>query len=730
MNRRTFSKLVGLTAIGSLAEGTEASTQSDLAHAAPPVYSGQEVVLEDDALLVAFDKRSGAITRFERKSTQWTIQRRPELGLSFRLLVPMPHRRANFVRGEQQSAQNVEKISNTQVRILWRNLLSEHGGVLPLTFEATVTLEGGILTFDATLTNNSDLTVETVDYPYLGDLSAPAPDEPMRAEHMWYANLDGGDLHPYFRNDKGYWGVDFPTQTIESKQSNFCLIQCAHQGLYVEMGDPTLPYLLEFTFEQHPGYTQSVSDLVPSTNTISGLTVNLHFRTCHFVFAAPKSTTKLLPIVMQTYNGDWHDGVDVYKQRRAIWFKQPHIADWVKDVHSWLQLQVDGAEQDFTIPYSKLRPYIDDCVNNGVTAIQLVGWNLGGQDGGDPSQDTDPGLGTWQELHDAVAYARTKGVKMILFGKLYWADLTTEWYRQVWHKFAATDPFGIPYQTGGYSYTTPTQLAEINNRRRAILDVQDQTCRDLLTKEFQKILALGGAGWLFDEVCHHGPVEFSFSPDHGYRPPKYIYGGDMPLASQFRAAADKVDPDFIFAGEGPQDWLLQYYPVSYFRINNGSRAVCRYIDPQAPLVVAVTGFDDREKLNLILLNRYVISYEPLNFKGRLTDFPLTLAYGTKIDALRKRYKAWLWDSAFTDTRGATVTSDISDGAFRYSVFVGSGGKRTVIVINQDSQKEISAKVELPNQGTLLVATPEEPEVRPTSGTLSIPPRSAAVFMEQ
>ena len=188
---------------------------------------------------------------------------------------------------------------------------------------------------------------------------------------------------------------------------------------------------------------------------------------------------------------------------------------------------------------------------------------------------------------------------MVLFGKPIWADRTTEFCKTELYKYAATDPYGIPYETGGYSYTTPTQLAGINNRRRFIMDVQCQDYRDIATKEFKKTVDLGAAGWLFDEVCHHGPVEYSFSAGHGYAAPGYIYGGDVPMAQQFRAAADKVDPDFIFAGEAPQDWLMQCYPVSYFRINNGSRPVCRYIDSQAPLLVAATGFDDREMLNLI-----------------------------------------------------------------------------------------------------------------------------------
>jgi hypothetical protein len=61
-------------------------------------------------------------------------------------------------------------------------------------------------------------------------------------------------------------------------------------------------------------------------------------------------------------------------------------------------------------------------------------------------------------------------VKVILFAKLNWADLTSVWYTNELYKYEATDPFGIRYEQGGYSYVTPTQLAGINNRRRAVMD--------------------------------------------------------------------------------------------------------------------------------------------------------------------------------------------------------------------------------------------------------------------
>ena len=52
--------------------------------------------------------------------------------------------------------------------------------------------------------------------------------------------------------------------------------------------------------------------------------------------------------------------------------------------------------------------YGEEYARNGVRAVQLVGWNLGGQDRDDPSQDTDPRLGTWQEFHDAIAQVRPR----------------------------------------------------------------------------------------------------------------------------------------------------------------------------------------------------------------------------------------------------------------------------------------------------------------------------------
>jgi hypothetical protein len=314
-----------------------------------------------------------------------------------------------------------------------------------------------------------------------------------------------------------------------------------------------------------------------------------------------------------------------------------------------------------------------------------------------------------------------------MFGKPIFADMSTDYYKKELYKYEAVDPYGNKYESGGYAYTTPTQLAGINQRRRAIMDVCSQAYRDVATREFAKTVALGASGWLFDEVMQHNGVLYNFSNDHGYAAPGYLFNGDIPLVKQFRAVADAGSgPDFLFSGEGPGDWLMPYYPLGYYRIGANTRHALRYVDSQAPLMAAVRGFDARDEINLALAYRYIISYEPYNFKGHVTDFPLTLAYGKKVDALRKKYRQFLWNAEFRDTLGANVTAD---GSYRHSVFIAEGGKRAVVVINLEDKKAISARVDLPHHGSMTVATPEQPDGASSDGNLMIPARSAAVLME-
>jgi hypothetical protein len=53
----------------------------------------------------------------------------------------------------------------------------------------------------------------------------------------------------------------------------------------------------------------------------------------------------------------------------------------------------------------------------------------------------------------------------------------------------------------------------------------------------------------------------------------------------------------------------------------------------------------------------------------------------------------------------------------------------VVIMNLEERKPITTKLDLPNAGALVVATPEQQEAQSTSAAVNIPPRSAAVIME-
>lgn len=280
--------------------------------------SASEVILQDNSLLVAFDSDSGALTRMEHmttdRSTDWTIERRPELGVSFRMFAPLPERRFNPILGQKQKAAEVKKISENEVELQWTNLMSENGGALPITFTAHVTLTNGVLTFNSTLQNDSALTVETIDYPYLGDFNPQGRDSSLLAYFLRNNDLQNQELYPHFSNRKGYWGVFYPIKTFEAHDSPFCLIQGPYRGVYVEIGKSSPQYRLQYTFEQHPGIISSITQQVPPADDIAGTTVHMEFRTCHFVFAHGHSTTELAPVGLRCYNGGRDAGERIYQQ--------------------------------------------------------------------------------------------------------------------------------------------------------------------------------------------------------------------------------------------------------------------------------------------------------------------------------------------------------------------------------------------------------------------------------
>jgi hypothetical protein len=694
------------------------------------------ILLEDTSLKAVFDKNSGRLVNIVSKKTGWQIQCRGYLSRSFRLAVPIPGRRDNCVYGERQQIRNVE-ISNDNKKIIftWDKLISDCGKELEIKFTGTIELTDAGLQFTAKVDNNSPYTVEAIYWPYLGDISVPKTQNSLNWMHFEYAGgLEKGPIYPNFRSHKGYYGVDYPIQIFKTQFSHFGLLGNDNEGMYVGYNDTTDKHLVNFTFELKPGY-ENAEDMnygtVPKTDSIGGKPAHIEYSCVHFAYVNPRESENLKPIIFKPYVGDWQKGADNYKKWRKTWTRSLPCPEWAKKVHSWQQFHINSSEDYPRCSYKDLVEYGKECAKHGVSAIQLTGWNLGGQDRGNPSHDIDPRLGTWDDLKNAIAECKKMGVHIILFSKYTWADESQPWFKNELIKYAAKDPYGNYYKHQGYQYNTAVQLADLNTRRLIPMCHLSSEWRDIADIEFKKAIELGAAGMLYDECLHHGPCFYCFDPNHGHHVPADVFSGDILLENGFRKIARQMNPEYLFAGEAIRDLQYMSYNISYFRIGRDHIPMHRYVAPEGNMMMAVMGFNDRHAINQALLYRYVISYEPRNFKGHLDEFPLTIEYGKKVDALREKFSDFLWYGEFVNTVGAKVKVK-NDSEVFYSVFINhKTDKRAVVVANPSYDQPIFVSVELENRkGGFLLASPEVHETNESNGRIEIPALSSVVLMEK
>jgi len=694
------------------------------------------VILEDAVLKAVFDKNSGRLMSLISKKTGWQIQRRGYLSRSFRLGVPVPGRRDNCVYGERQAPCKAD-ISKDNKRIVftWDKLVSECDNNLDIRFTGTVELTDNGLQFTAQVENNSPYTVESVYWPYLGDVSRPISQTNLSWMRFEYAGgLLKSPIYPKFLNQKGYYGVDYPIQIYSTIYSHFGLMGNDNEGMYVCYNDTTDKCLVNFTLELKPGFEYSESmdfGTVSKTDSLGGKPSHIEYSCVHFPYVNPKETGLLKPIILKPYVGDWQKGADNYKSWRKSWARALPCPDWAKKVHSWQQFHINSSEDYPRCSYKDLIGYAKECAKHGVKAIQLTGWNLGGQDRANPSHDIDPRLGTWEDLKNTIAECKKIGVHIILFSKFTWADESQPWFKNELIKYAIKDPYGNYIDYWGYQYQTAVQIASLNTRRLIPMCQLSPEWRAVANNEFNKIIDLGAAGMLYDECQHHGGVTYCFDPSHGHHVPADVYAGDKLLEDGFRNIAQQRDPEFLFAGESIHDLQFRSYNISYFRIGSDDIPFHRYVAPEALMMMAVIGYDDRHPINQALLYRYIISYEPRNFKGHLDEFPLTMAYGEKMDALREKYSDFLWDGEFVNNIGAKVNVKNEEKAF-YSVFINhKTEKRAVVVENPSFDKQIDVEVKLENsKGGFLMASPEVPDAKESSGKIEIPALSAVILIEK
>ncbi|MBE5767786.1 MAG: hypothetical protein E7335_11650 [Clostridiales bacterium] len=691
------------------------------------------LILNTGNLLLEFSPENGALVSLTALETGWKIHRRAELGISWELLVPVNDElRNNPVYGNKQCLTSACEIENG-LRFIWNGVKSERGGDMDITITVTVRAEDGEAVWYCEIENRSECIVETVHLPYLGDLNRPDDDSMFQASIcVWdYFGALHQELWPHFRSNQGTWGIEHPTfyHNAFAPRAAFVLLNNEKQGLYVGTKSPETDAPVFWHMEHRPGIKSAIHCTLFDTDEISGKPVHTLFSAAHQPYIMPGETRSLMPITLKAYEGSWHKGTDIYKAWCSTWFKAPKTPAWALEPDPWLQLQINSPEDELRLRFTELPEVAKQCAKHGIRAIQLVGWNDGGQDQGNPSHTPDPRLGTFDELKQAIAQCHAMGVKIILFSKFTWADRATERFREDLNKYAVRDPYGDYYVHPGYRYYTTAQLNGINPKNLIPMCFGSEEYLDICAQEFQKVLDLGAAGMLYDECQHHGPACLCFDTSHGHRYGWSAFANDVYFARRLKEKCS-VPEDFLFAGEAPYGHTLQEYNFIYHRPEHPEHLpMTRYLHPNHPMMSAIIAFDARDMINQCLLYRYIPEYEPYCFTGMPEDYPLTLEYGKLMTSVRKEYRAHLWDGEFMDTLGAAVKYADGTPHKLYSRFVAKDGTSAVVIANYSNDESITVTAELDNGTLTRYRLVDDAAFKSTENGIVIPARSAAIVFE-
>jgi len=610
--------------------------------------------------------------------SSWTLGTE---GIGWLLYVPDGDDTTVSVVGDQQEPPVVSDDGGTR---RWDGVVDENGRRLDLTVTTTVTAFGDRLSLRMSVDNRSGARVDSALFPWIRGVSVPAG-RTLQAMTRDYYGAKHKPLWPRFEWTKGYYGTVRPTAMTDSlvfgnPTAPFVVMHDEQEAVAAWVAGPN-PAIVGWMWELAPGYADTIGDRVawPGSDAPPG---ELRFSAVHLLDLPPGESRALADIHLDHATGGWVEALAGYREHRRHAVTTTPPPEWAARPHTWHQIGMRESAGRVRYRFEDLPALAAECREAGVGALHVIGWNDGGQDRNNPSHDPAPDLGGADGLAAAITQCQDMGVRVVLFTKFTWADLATERFRADLSRLAVRDPYGDYYRLPGYQYLTPHQMLDVSTRRLVPMCFLSEDYLRVCEEEFDKVLATGADGMLYDEAMHHTPATLCYATDHGHPAGASVYAGDAELARRLRARVPD-GREFLFAAETVYEDLQPSYQVSYIRSHYVDHApLTRYVNPGLRMMTTVSGYDDRNQINQALAYGYSLCYEPAHYKGRLPEIPATVAYGQRAERLRTELADNLWHGTFVrpgqlpagDGRPPLVT-----GAWRHA----DGERSLLVVANYD-----------------------------------------------
>lgn len=257
--------------------------------------------------------------------------------------------------------------------------------------------------------------------------------------------------------------------------------------------------------------------------------------------------------VFEKVDGDWHAAAKRYR----AWFDSAHKAvrsaapDWTRDLTGWLLVIMKQQNEQMMWPYADIPKLCDVAERNGLNAIGLFGWTVGGHDHLYPDYAVDPKMGGAEALRAGIAEAHRRGIRVCIYanGQLQQIGATKFWGEHG-ERLAVRRRDGKPYVKTYHKY------GDIPVYQFAIGCLYGKAWHDRMFSLARQARGFGADAILYDQLGVTTPFE-CWGEGHGHPVPWQSHAEERPgFVRNIADLMHETDRDFAVFTEGLHDGLL------------------------------------------------------------------------------------------------------------------------------------------------------------------------------
>jgi hypothetical protein len=582
--------------------------------------------LENTQYALDFDRESGRLLQLRDKIGGFDLIQEPRLAENFRLLLPLPHMRGNYILGTEQTLTSAEKSANG-IALHWAGPLRNERGEFNLGVTLWIELVGVDVQFRCEVRNGTPHQLGEVWYAMLGGMRGFGDGEDARDAEVLLPHATRFWQQPIFRDFGNTRGQTLGTLSGEHSFSYpgfMCMpwMSLFHpkrkRALYSAALEET-PRVKAIRFALDPGLAEKRADgNWPRPDEVGDLPLGLTMNWVHFPFTKPGDTFTSAPVVFRCHDGGWRESAAIYRK----WFtaKYPVIkpgSTWIRRETAFLHTMFMLPEDNINLRFTEIPSWANNAHDRGINHLMIAGWQVGGHDRGYPYYTPDPRLGTWDELQAGIRAAHDLGMRVSFFVNCQPIDMTTEWYKQELHKYRVLDPYGVQYFITNYwgmgtlsarsRLITATPNSEMNPAHPAV--------RALLIRQFRRLVEIGADGLHLDKFFHtpfdFNPLLKDTSPDRAH------HEGILKFLDELFAACRAINPEFCISYEGGWDRNFAYADTLWW---GPADSTLKAVFPQMAFCAGVEQPYDYNKVNEAVLHADHLLIGPANY-NRGTDYP-------------------------------------------------------------------------------------------------------------